>query len=145
MWRVGSGGVSVKKSKFLRILELLEFPRKIGQTAGSAGLAGHSIGCSIKFETSFIIIWFFEKVSKANLPRTFMDHGLENFFWTQNRSKAKPKHKKQKVRVVENWQANICYFLVFWSELPSSLKKLFFLKKNFSADFFWKPFSFSKK
>ena len=74
MWRVGSGGVSVKKSKFLRILELLEFPRKIGQTAGSAGLAGHSIGCSINFETSFIIIiWFFEKVSKANLHRTFMD------------------------------------------------------------------------
>ena len=55
-----SGGVSVKNQNFWKFWNYWSFYEKIGQTAGSAGLAGHNIGCSIKFETSFIIIiWFF--------------------------------------------------------------------------------------
>ena len=110
MWRVG---VSVKKSKFLRILELLEFPRKIGQTAGSAGLAGHSIGCSIKFETSFIMIsWFFnaypEKKNKKKAVH-FFESGiwnLESGFWNIDALKKKIRYSLQSTPTCREFRAD---------------------------------------
>ena len=100
------------KKKFFQIFGIFEVSTKKRPLAGSAGPAGHRIGCSIKFGTCLIIIiWFF------------------NAYITEKKSKKKKRQKKKKICLSNFFDSTFDHSTSSWPKNSPWQKKIFFLPR----------------